>query len=90
MPSHDFLQHTENEIRKIFDINVIAHFWMFQAFLPSMIENNTGHVVALSSMAGIMGFQNLVPYCGSKFAVHGLMEAMSEELRCKSNGQSKV
>lgn len=90
MPSHDFLKHTEGEIRKTIEINFTAHFWMFQAFLPTMIEHNRGHVVALSSMAGIMGFQNLVPYCGTKFAVRGLMEAMSEELRCKTKGQSQV
>jgi len=36
-----------------------------------MIENNHGHVVALSSLAGISGFPNLVPYCASKFAVRG-------------------
>lgn len=90
MPQHDFLKHTENEIRKIIDINLVAHFWMFQAFLPKMIENNRGHIVALSSMAGLMGFQNLVPYCGSKFAVRGVQEAMAEELRCKTNGRSQV
>ncbi|XP_059619278.1 epidermal retinol dehydrogenase 2 [Phlebotomus argentipes] len=80
MPCHPFLQHSEAEIRKIFDINVLAHFWMMQAFLPDMIKNH-GHIVSLSSMAGIVGLQNLVPYCGSKFAVRGLAEAMNEELR---------
>jgi short-subunit dehydrogenase len=54
---------------------------MLEAFLPSMIENNHGHVVALSSMAGVMGLRNLVPYCASKYAVRGLMEALNEELR---------
>lgn len=44
---------------------------MNQAFLPSMINNNHGHIVALSSMAGVTGLVNLVPYCGSKFAVRG-------------------
>lgn len=90
MPQHDFLQHTEKEIRSIIEINLVSHFWMFQAFLPKMIERNHGHIVAMSSMAGVMGFQNLVPYCGSKFAVRGVQEALSEELRCKTNGQSKV
>lgn len=28
MPTHPLLQHTEGEIRKIFDINVLAHFWV--------------------------------------------------------------
>lgn len=90
MPQHDMLQHTENEIRKIIEINTVAHFWMFQAFLPKMIETNRGHIVALSSMAGLMGFQNLVPYCGSKYAVRGIQEALSEELRCKSKGKSQI
>ncbi|XP_015518483.2 epidermal retinol dehydrogenase 2 isoform X1 [Neodiprion pinetum] len=81
MPCRTLLDHTPEEIRKIFDVNVIAHFWTLQAFLPSMIEKNHGHVVALSSMAGISGLPNLVPYCGSKFAVRGLMEATALELR---------
>jgi short-subunit dehydrogenase len=54
---------------------------MLEAFLPTMIQKNHGHVVAISSMAGIMGIPNLVPYCGSKYAVRGLMEALGEELR---------
>ncbi|XP_055682204.1 short-chain dehydrogenase/reductase family 16C member 6 [Lutzomyia longipalpis] len=81
MPCHPFLQHTEAEIRKIFDINVLAHFWMMQAFLPDMIAKHHGHIVSLSSMAGVVGLQNLVPYCGSKFAVRGLTEAINEEIR---------
>lgn len=46
-----------------------------------MLEANRGHVVALSSMAGVAGLTNLVPYCSTKFAVRGMMEALSEELR---------
>lgn len=90
MPQHEMLKHTENEVRKIYDINIIAHCWMFQAFLPKMMENNKGHIVALSSIAGVAGLQNIVPYCGSKFGVRGQMEAMMEELRMQTNGQSKV
>jgi all-trans-retinol dehydrogenase (NAD+) len=90
MPQHQFLKHTEKEIRNIFGFNVLSHMWIFQAFLPTMISNNRGHIVAMSSMAGLIGSRNLVPYCGSKYAVRGMMEALSEELRAESNGQSKV
>lgn len=90
MPQHEMLKHSEAEIRKMFEINTISHYWMFQAFLPKMIEKNHGHIVALSSIAGIVGLNNLVPYCGSKFAVRGHMESLSEELRVNSNGNSKV
>ena len=46
-----------------------------------MIKQNRGHIVVLSSIAGMIGFKYLVPYCGTKFAVRGIMEALSEELR---------
>ncbi|XP_062537746.1 short-chain dehydrogenase/reductase family 16C member 6 isoform X2 [Armigeres subalbatus] len=81
MPTHPLLQQTEQEITKTFQINVMAHFWLIQALLPDMIQKNRGHIVALSSVAGLVGFKNLVPYCGTKFAVRGIMEALSEELR---------
>ncbi|XP_058443116.1 epidermal retinol dehydrogenase 2 isoform X3 [Malaya genurostris] len=81
MPTHPLLQQTEQEIRKTFDINVLAHFWFLQALLPDMLTRDRGHIVAMSSIAGLVGLNNLVPYCGTKFAVRGLMEAMFEELR---------
>lgn len=84
MPCHPLLQHTEKEITTMYQINVLAHFWMIQAFLPDMIEKNRGHIVALSSCAGLFGLKNLVPYCGTKFAVRGYMQALQEELRADS------
>ncbi|XP_011692663.1 PREDICTED: short-chain dehydrogenase/reductase family 16C member 6-like isoform X1 [Wasmannia auropunctata] len=90
MPCHTFLDHTADEILKIFNVNVLAHFWILQAYLPSMIEKNYGHIVALSSMAGIVGLPYLVPYSSSKYAVHGLMEALEEELRVTSKRKSLI
>lgn len=90
MPQHEILKHSEAEVRKMYEINVFAHYWLFQAFLPKMMEKNEGHIVALSSIAGVVGLNNLVPYCGTKFAVRGSMEALSEEIRAHSNGTSKV
>ncbi|XP_071442015.1 short-chain dehydrogenase/reductase family 16C member 6-like [Hetaerina americana] len=86
MPCKPFLSHGAQEVHRLFNVNVLAHIWVLEAFLPYMIENNHGHVVALSSMAGICGLSNLVPYCASKYAVRGLMEAISEELREERRG----
>lgn len=44
---------------------------MLDTFLPGMKALNKGHIVFLSSMAGVIGLKNLVPYCASKFAVRG-------------------
>nr|XP_031850284.1 short-chain dehydrogenase/reductase family 16C member 6-like [Nomia melanderi] len=91
MPCHTFLDHSPEEIKRMFDVNVMAHFWTLQAFLPSMIQNNHGHIVALSSVAGFVGLPNLVPYCVSKYAVRGLMESLDEELRRSSKDKpSKI
>jgi len=90
MPTHPLEQHNEEEIRKIMDINVLAHFWTLEAFLPAMKKNNHGHIVALSSIAGVVGIPNLVPYCASKFAVRGLMETLDEELQWNPYNQIKT
>lgn len=55
-----------------------------------MKKNNHGHIVALSSCAGLFGLENLVPYCGSKFAVRGIMEALNEEFRAEGNCKIKL
>lgn len=81
MPQCLMLSHSEQIIRKMYEINVFAHHWMYEAFLPKMMEKNHGHIVGLSSIAGIIGFENIVPYCGSKFAVKGTIESLREELR---------
>lgn len=80
MPTHPIENHSSDEIRKIMDINVLAHFWTLEAFLPGMYEAGRGHIIAMSSIAGIVGLTNLVPYCASKFAVRGLMEALHTEI----------
>ncbi|KAI9585776.1 epidermal retinol dehydrogenase 2 [Glossina fuscipes] len=81
MPTHPFDQQTADEIRQVFEINVFSQFWTLQAFLPHMKQQNRGHIIAMSSIAGLVGNANVVPYCASKFAVRGLMEALHEEMR---------
>ena len=44
---------------------------MLEAFLPTMMKKNKGHIVAISSIAGVVGSPNIAPYCASKFAVKG-------------------
>ncbi|XP_004524651.1 epidermal retinol dehydrogenase 2 [Ceratitis capitata] len=81
MPTHPLEQHTPEEIRRVFDINVLSHFWTLEAFLPQMKQQYRGHIICISSIAGVVGLTNLVPYCATKFAVRGMMEALHQELR---------
>lgn len=89
MPCKPLSEQKPDVIRKTFNVNVLAHFWTLEAFLPSMIQRNHGHVVALSSMCGVLGLPNVVPYCSSKFAVRGMMESLYEELRLNDTATKK-
>ncbi|KAH7673258.1 epidermal retinol dehydrogenase 2-like protein [Aphelenchoides avenae] len=55
---------------------------MTKAFLPTMIERNSGHLVVMSSVAGQVGAPGLVDYVASKFGSVGFAESIREELRC--------
>ena len=81
MPCKPIESYSQQEIEKIFGVNVFSQFWTVQEFLPRMISLNKGHIVSMSSMAGIVGTPNLVPYCASKFAVKGFMDALFLEVR---------
>lgn len=89
MPCKPLAEQKPEVIRKTFDVNVLAHFWTLEAFMPSMIKRNHGHIVALSSMCGVLGLPNVVPYCASKFAVRGMMESLYEELRVNDKPTKK-
>ncbi|KAF5303530.1 hypothetical protein FQR65_LT08229 [Abscondita terminalis] len=84
------LHQNEGEIQRTIDVNVMSHFWTLQGVLPGMMENNHGHIVAISSFLSFFGYYNLIPYCTSKFAVHGLMSALHQELRVNSKNQIKL
>uniref|UniRef100_A0A5F9CRU2 Short chain dehydrogenase/reductase family 16C member 5 n=1 Tax=Oryctolagus cuniculus TaxID=9986 RepID=A0A5F9CRU2_RABIT len=48
----------------------------YKAFLPAMIANNHGHLVCISSSAGLVGVNGLADYCASKFAAYGFAESV--------------
>lgn len=60
----------------IYDFN----FQTVKAFLPTMMEKNSGHIVSIASLAGHVGVPKLVDYCASKFAAVGFDEALRMEL----------
>ncbi|XP_062850092.1 epidermal retinol dehydrogenase 2 isoform X1 [Trichomycterus rosablanca] len=75
-----FLQCPDNLIEKTMEVNSLAHFWTYKAFLPAMIAANHGHVVSIASSAGLIGVSGLADYCASKFAAVGFAESMALEL----------
>ncbi|XP_021105221.1 epidermal retinol dehydrogenase 2 isoform X3 [Heterocephalus glaber] len=74
-----FLDCPDELMEKSFNVNFKAHLWTYKAFLPTMIANNHGHLVCISSSAGLVGVNGLADYCASKFAAVGFAESMFVE-----------
>ena len=60
--SKPFHQHSATDIEKVFRVNTFSHFWTVDEFLPDFIRQKRGHIVCLSSIAGIVGTSNLTAY----------------------------
>ncbi|ONI79800.1 short-chain dehydrogenase/reductase [Actinosynnema sp. ALI-1.44] len=69
-----------SELRAQFAVNVFAVAATVQAVLPYMRERRAGHVFAVSSMGGLMTVPGLAYYCGSKYAVEGILETVAKEV----------
>lgn len=78
------------QIRRTLEVNTLSHFWTIREFLPEMIKKEKGHIVAISSLAGLLGTTNLTDYCASKFAVNGLMSSLGDELYYKKKGMIQL
>ncbi len=70
----------EAEVRRLFDTNFFGPVSMIKAALPGMRARRSGHVVNVSSMAGLVANPGTGYYSASKFALEGLSEALSREL----------
>jgi short-subunit dehydrogenase len=71
---------TQSDLTLTFDINAKAHYYLAQAFLPSMIEHNHGMVVTIASLASFVTAPQLVDYSASKAAALTFHEGLAAEL----------
>jgi short-subunit dehydrogenase len=76
-----FVRHAEDDLINIIQTNLLAPAFLSKKILPLMIENKSGHIVFVTSLAGKMGFPNMSAYSASKFGVEGLAESIRREVR---------
>ncbi|KAI9141142.1 hypothetical protein BKA69DRAFT_1076324 [Paraphysoderma sedebokerense] len=76
-----FTELTPDQIKRTIEVNLYGSMWLTKTFLPDMIKVNKGHVLSVSSAAGLVGLAWLTDYCASKFALYGFMESLRQELR---------
>ena len=62
--------------RKIFEINYFGTIAFTKAVLPYMVKQQSGHILATSSISGRFGFPLRSAYSASKQAIHGFFETL--------------
>jgi short-subunit dehydrogenase len=70
----------EQEVRRMFDINVFGLAHMTQAVLPIMRKQRSGHILNIASIGGLRSFPGVGFYNATKYAVDGLSESLSKEV----------
>ncbi|CAL1706540.1 unnamed protein product [Somion occarium] len=77
-----FLETTVEDFHKLMSVNVLGVTLCFQYAARQMIKQGRGgRIIGASSGAGKQGIHNMAVYSASKFAVRGLTQATSSELR---------
>ncbi|MFZ3583948.1 SDR family NAD(P)-dependent oxidoreductase [Loktanella sp. DJP18] len=69
--------------RKTMTTNLDGVFLTFQAALASLPDDRPGRYIVVSSIAGVRGLKNAIPYTASKHGVIGLIHGLSEEFMHK-------
>lgn len=72
---------SNTEVQASFDINVFGLLNVTRAVLPHMRAAKSGHIFNMSSVFGLIAGAGWGIYCGTKFAVEGLSEALAQEVK---------
>ncbi len=70
-----------SDVENIFDTNIKGVLRICQAVLPCMRQQKKGLIINISSIGGLMGLPFRGIYSASKFALEGLSESLSMEVK---------
>jgi 3-dehydrosphinganine reductase len=79
-PGH-FVELSTDVFEQQMALNYFGTLYPIRAVVPSMIERGRGHLMLVSSAAGIIGVFGYSAYVPAKFAVRGLAETLRAELK---------
>jgi NAD(P)-dependent dehydrogenase (short-subunit alcohol dehydrogenase family) len=69
-----------DDLQRQFAANVFGPVAMMKVLLPGMRERRRGHIINVTSMGGFITMPGISFYCGSKFALEGISEALGKEV----------
>lgn len=78
------------EIESQMATNYLGMVYCTKTFLPKMLEQKSGHIVNVASVAASFGIPGMAGYCASKFAMLGFSESLYHELKGSGIGITVV
>lgn len=66
---------------RIIDVNLKGPIHVIEAFVPNMMRQRTGHIVNVSSAAGLFGLPWHGAYSASKYGLRGLSDVLRHDLK---------
>ena len=78
-PSKPFLETSEEDFRRVIDVNLMGAFWLSQLCLPGMVKAGWGRIVTFAGMNAIQGYNGRAPVSVSKHGCWGLAKALAKE-----------
>lgn len=72
---------TDEEVRKAFDVNVFATMNVIRYVMPYLRKQRSGHIINISSIAGIAPGIGFAVYAAAKHAVVGLSAVLAADVR---------
>ena len=81
---------TIDEIESQMKTNYLGMTYCVKTFLPSMLQNRSGHIVNVASVAASFGLPGIASYCATKHAMLGFSEGLKHELHGTGIGVTVV
>jgi NAD(P)-dependent dehydrogenase (short-subunit alcohol dehydrogenase family) len=75
-----FEELTPQQIERQINTNLYGPMNVTRAVLPVMRKARSGHIISISSLAGLVGFEYNAAYCASKFGLEGWMESLHQDV----------
>src|SRR5438270_737690 len=78
--SHKFLNHPDELWHRMLAINLTSVYYVSKAFAPALIDQRSGRIINIASMASRVGGSYIAAYTAAKHGVLGLTRALATEL----------
>lgn len=72
---------SEDDIRAEMETNFFGALWVTQAALPIMRKQHSGRILQVTSEGGVRAFPSFGAYHASKWALEGLSQSLSQEVK---------